>query len=233
MLGKNQLNQLSFFEGMKGETLDCLWQSGMVLECAKGTVLMRAKEPVQYVYFQMTGKSIEYNLTHDGKRKILFVFGSGIMLNEHVLNTHITSFYCETIEKSRIFRIPSSEFKKIMMKDFELTRRAFEAQERKIWRLSHQLKNTMSGIYLERKMAAKLWKLSRDFGIPKEDGIEIDINLPITFLADMLGVPRETASRVCSTLVENGMIQMNKKRIRIPDPARLSYFYKTGKMTQK
>lgn len=58
-----------------------------------------------------------------------------------------------------------------------------------------------------------LWKLARDFGFETEEVIEIDINLSITFLADMLGTSKETTSRICSFLVENGLIKINKKRI--------------------
>jgi len=147
-----------------------------------------------------------------------------------VLNNHPSFIYCETIEKSKIFSVPVTEFIRIMESDFSLTQKILEAQERKIWRLSHQLKNTMSSIYLERKLAAKLWKLSRDFGIPTEQGIEIDVNMTITFLADMLGVPRETTSRVCSVLVEHGLIAINKKRITISDPQKMAQFYKTGQI---
>ena len=110
-----------------------------------------------------------------------------------------------------------------------LTRRILAAQERKIWRLGHQLKNTMGSIYLERKLAAKLWKLSRDFGVPGKRGLEIDIHMTVTFLADLLGAPRETTSRVCKTLAEHGLIRMEKKRICIPDRERMARFYKTGR----
>ena len=51
-------------------------------------------------------------------------------------------------------------------------------------------------------------------------------------LADMLGVPRETTSRVCSTLTEAGLIVIKKKRIFIPDPALMAHFYKTGEIAQ-
>lgn len=207
----NPLTEMAVFHGVAPETVEYLWKVGKVYEYPKGTVLIRGKEPVAYVYIQMSGKSILYNLTHNGNRKILFVFGRDMLLNEHVFNHHLTSIYCETIEKSEIFMIPVAEFTKQMAIDFKLTENVLEAQERKMWRLSHQLKNTMSSIYLERKLASKLWKLSRDFGIDKEYGREIDINMSITFLADMLGVSRETTSRVCSTLVEQGLIQVNKK----------------------
>ena len=125
--------------------------------------------------------------------------------------------------------IGSADFLQIMSDDFELTKNVLAAQERKIRRLSHQLKNTTSSIYLEKKLAAKLWKLSRDFGVQTEEGIEIDLNLSVTFLADMLGVPRETTSRACSVLADNGLIHMNRKRIMILDPKKITRFYRTGK----
>ena len=144
-------------------------------------------------------------------------------------NEHETSLFCESIENSSVLEIPISAFMEAMKRDFLLTRRVISAQERKIWRLGHQLKNTMGSIYLERKLAAKLWKLSRDFGVQKKSGLEIDINMSVTFLADLLGAPRETTSRVCKNLAGHGLITMEKKRICIVDRNRMARFYKTGK----
>ena len=225
----NQLKTLEIFQGIGQETVEKLARAGKISELDKGTILLRAKEPVASVYFQVSGKSIIYNLTHSGKRKILFIYGKGELLNENVFNKRTTSIYAETIDKSKIFIIPCIQFVEIMKEDFMLTKNIMEAQEKKIWRLSHQLKNTMSSIYLERKLAAKLWKLARDFGVQTEQGIEIDVNMSVTFLADMLGVPRETTSRACSVLIDNGLIKMNKKRIIIADSEKMSHFYKTGK----
>lgn len=229
---KKHVNQLEIFKGIDPKTMEKLTKAGTIQDVSKGTLLMRAREPVSMVYFQLTGKSVIYNLTHDGKRKILFIFGHGVLLNEHLFNNHTSSTYCETMEKSKVLTFPVQEFAEAMAADFQLTKQVLEAQERKIWRLSHQLKNTTSSIYLERKLAAKLWKLSRDFGVETEHGIEIDVNMTITFLADMLGVPRETTSRVCSTLTEAGLIVIKKKRIIISDPAKMAHFYKTGEITQ-
>lgn len=229
---KKHVNQLEIFKGIDPKTMEKLTKIGTIQDVSKGTLLMRAREPVSMVYFQLTGKSVIYNLTHDGKRKILFIFGHGVLLNEHLFNNHTSSTYCEMMEKSKVLAFPVQEFAEAMAADFQLTKQVLEAQERKIWRLSHQLKNTTSSIYLERKLAAKLWKLSRDFGVETEEGIEIDMNLSITFLADMLGVPRETTSRVCSTLTEAGLIIIKKKRIYISDPAKMAHFYKTGEIAQ-
>lgn len=229
---RKHVSQLDVFEGLQPKTIEKLVKYGKIVEVHKGELLMRARESVEFVYFQLTGKSVVYNLTQDGKRKILFIFGNGALLNEHVFNNHVAATYCEAMERCKVLAFPTQEFVSVMAEDFELVTRIVGAQERKIWRLSHQLKNTTSSIYLERKLAAKLWKLSRDFGKETEDGIEIDINMTITFLADMLGVSRETTSRVCSTLTENGLIVINKRRIIIPVPARMAHFYKTGEIAQ-
>ena len=230
MKKRNLLAKLPLFQGVSHETLEQLWSQGRVDSFPKGSILVRAREPLQTIFIQLTGKSIIYNLTHTGKRKIIFVFGPGALLNEHVLNFHDASLYCETIEASRIYVIPSSWFLDSMEKDFGLARAVLEAQERKLWRMGHQLKNTMGSIYIERKLAAKLWKLSRDFGKTTPEGIEIDIRLTITFLADMLGAPRETTSRLCKNLSEAGLIRMDKRRIIIINPEKLSHFDKTGEV---
>lgn len=230
MPDKNLLLRLGVFENVPEVTLEKLWNRGKVERCAKGRIIIRAKEALETIYIQLSGKSIVYNLTHTGKRKILFVFGAGMLLNEHVLNEHDSAMYCETIEQSEIFAVSAAEFMALMEEDFSLVKTVMVVQERKIWRLGHQLKNTMGSIYMERKLAAKLWKLSRDFGFSTPDGIEIDINMTVTFLADMLGAPRETTSRLCKALADYGLIRMNNRRIVIIDPERISQFYKTGKI---
>ncbi|MBQ9991153.1 MAG: Crp/Fnr family transcriptional regulator [Lachnospiraceae bacterium] len=225
---KDQLRRLEIFAGIAPETMEGLKQAGRFSDVPKGAVLIRAREEAPCVFFQLSGKSIVYNLTHSGQRKILFIFGSGALLNERILNHHTSGVFCEVYESGSIFRIPVTEFIALMEKDFVLTTNILEAQEKKLWRLSHQLKNTAGGIYLEKKLASKLWKLARDFGIPVEKGIEIDMNLSVTFLADMLGVPRETTSRACGMLVEYGLIKAEKKRITILDSEKMSAFYKNG-----
>ncbi len=225
---KSILAGMDIFAGVLSETMEELVRAGSVLEADKGVILIHARQEAPGVFFQLSGKSIVYNLTHSGQRKILFIFGKGALLNERILNHHTSGVFCEAFEKSRIFKVPLAEFVTLMEKDIVLAKNILETQEKKLWRLSHQLKNTTGGIYLEKKLASKLWKLARDFGIPTARGIEIDMNMPISFLADMLGVSRETTSRACSVLIDYGLIMVEKKRITIVNSEKMSAFYKTG-----
>lgn len=227
-----RLKTCTSLKDVRPGSLKAVWGLGHLKQFGKGEVILRAKEEFNHIYFLLSGKVVQYNLTHLGKRKILFVLGAGSLLNDHVFNSHASSIYCESIEQCMVFAIPKDDFIKLMEMDFTLVQGVMCEQEKKLWRLSHQLKNTVGSIYMERKLAAKLWKLARDFGIRtgKDDEIEIDLNISVTFLADMLGAPRETASRLCKSLSDMGLIRIMKKRITVRDPEKLAHFYKTGEI---
>lgn len=227
-MNENKLTTLPFFRVLLPETNRTLWENGQVRQFAKRRLLFRAGDLIQTLHFQLSGKSCIYTMTPSGQRKIHFVCGKGELLNQNTLNPSVCASYCEMMEDSQIFSVPSEVVARCMRSDFELVRSLVGAQERKIWRLEHQLKNTVSSIYMERKLAAKLWKLARDFGVPREEGVEIDLDLSVSFLADMLGVPRETTSRLRSALVRGGLISVRGKRVTIVDSEGMLRLYHEG-----
>lgn len=227
-----QVEELAILSGLQSTTVQEIIKHGKVVEVKKGTIIMRYRESVDQIYIQLSGKSMEYVLTHQGRRKILFILGVGSLLNGYIFNDINSSVYCVTLEKSEFLIIPIDDFEKIMAKDFQLTKKVIMNQEKKFGRLSHQLKNTTSNISMEKKLLAKLWKLSRDFGQDTNEGREIDLNMSITFLADLLGASREAASRLCRNLVNEGYIKIHKKRFTILNAQELaSYFKKENPVT--
>ena len=223
---KQKADALWFLKHSAEHTRTRFLELGKTVFCQKGTCCLRARETNHQIFFLLSGKAAVYNLTSCGNRKILFVLGADSMVNES-LTGNISTIFCETLEPCHLYVISRDVLLSLMGQDFGLTRALLSYQEKKIWRLEHQLKNTVGSIYLERKLASKLWKLARDFGIPTEHGVLIDMDLSITFLADLLGAPRETTSRVCKKLSDRGLILMKKKRICIPDPVKISHFYKS------
>ena len=112
-----------------------------------------------------------------------------------------------------------------MKKDYELTKIVIDSLTIKVRRLYRQLKNS-TPIKVEKKVAAKLWKLSKDYGIESEDGTLINLKISITYLADMFGAPRETISRALKILQEKDLIIFEKKKIVVIDMDRLASFFK-------
>ena len=112
-----------------------------------------------------------------------------------------------------------------MKNDFELTKIFIKSQAIKVRRLYRQMKNS-TPIKVEKRVAAKLWKLAKDYGEEVEDGTLINLNISVTYLADMFGAPRETISRALKFLTKEELITHDNKKIIIRDKDRLSKFFK-------
>ncbi len=212
------------------KTFNFLMNHSIEKEYKKGEFCFRGKEKLSSIYIMVSGRAIIYNLTHNGQRKILYILGKGQILNESVVSKQPSSVFCEVITDSKILQIPANIFLEAMKNDFDFNLAVIKSHERRIWRLSHQLKNTTGSTQMEKKLAAKIWKLARDFGTQTDEGILIAFPITITFLADFLGTPRETASRLCKILSNEGLIRIQKnKQILVLDAEGLSDFYKKEK----
>lgn len=230
---KKSLAKIPLFKGIRPETMEILSTYGEIRSMNKGSICFRARETTSHIYILLNGRAIIYNLTNQGQRKIIYILGDGQLLNESMMMEHPPGTFCEIIEPSFVFAIRKSYFVRLLKHDYQLTENVLRSYEKRIWRLSHQLKNTTGSTNLEKKLAAKLWKLARDFGKKTQSGILIDVNLSITFLADLLGAPRETVSRLCKSLVSRGLIQMERKKITVIDSEGLANFYKKGKVKKE
>lgn len=219
-----RIEQLWLLKDLRDETRSQFLQLGRIAVYPKGHLCLRGQEENSDIFFILDGKVQIYTLTKCGKKKILFVLGRDNIANDSILYPSKVIF-CETMEQCRFYLIRRELLLSLMEKDFPLTKALLEYQERKVFRLEHQLQNTVGSIYLERRLASKLWKLARDYGRPTDKGTLIDMDLSVTFLADLLGAPRETTSRVCKKLADQGLIFMEKKRIYIPDMERMAVFH--------
>ena len=228
----NRLESVPLFQSISPQLLEDIWHSGKVVKFEKNTNCFRAKEKNDCIYILLEGVASIYNLTHCGKRKTIFCLGKGELLNDCITPQIVLSVNCSTMVRSEIFVIRATVLERFMASNFELVQALMREMERKVWRMGHQLKNTMGSIYMERKLAAKLWKLGRDFGKEDEKGLYIDIPLSITELADFLGAPRETTSRIFKLLSSYHLVEMEHKRIYILSPEAMATFYKKGIVPQ-
>ncbi len=74
-------------------------------------------------------------------------------------------------------------------------------------------------------MAAKLWKLAKDYGEYEKNGEVIKLNITVTYLSEMLGSSRETISRALKELRNKELIYYEGKKIIIKDRNKLSKFF--------
>ena len=217
--------ELEIFKNIKEETIEGLIACGYKKLYKKGEHLFRDKDEVANIYVVFRGKVSLYKLNEDAQKKIVFILGKNKVVNGVIIEDFKSSINCEAFEESEILCFNRKEFISLMEKDFELAKVIINSLAIKVRRLYRQMKNSVP-IKFEKRVAAKLWKLSKDYGIQGKKGTVIDLNISITYFADMFGASRETISRSINLLQKEGLVIVEGKKFIIPDRDRLSRYFK-------
>lgn len=222
------LMKLEFFQNINERTLNEIMSHSEIKKYNSGHILFYDKETVNIIYFLVNGSVSLYKMNENGQKKVIFILDRGKILNDVIINDMPASINCEVISNSEILGIDKNKLMTIMKTDFELCKNIINSLSMKTRRMYRQLKNTPSSVKVEKKLAAKLYKLGRDYGIKCDDGIMINMDLTITYIADLLGSPRETVSRAMKVLQKKNLVIYENKRIKVPDLNNLTIFFKTS-----
>jgi CRP/FNR family cyclic AMP-dependent transcriptional regulator len=218
-----EIKSLDLFKGAKEDTLEKFLYNCEKVKINKGKILFLEREDVKNIYIVLRGKVTMYRTTSEGQKRIIYVLTEGTIINEVIFDGITASICCEAFENTEIISISRVELLKIMENDFEFTKAIINSMSKKIRRLYRQLKNT-TVIRVDKKVAAKLWKLSLDYGKDHEEGVAIDLKITITYLAEMLGHPRETISRAMKVLESEGLVKNVDKKIVVNRDKLLEYY---------
>jgi len=224
-ISSDDFNGFPPFEKVNKSTLRLLQMKAFKVKLVKGEKLFCEKDKVDKIYIVLSGKVTMYKISEDGQKRVVYILGRGDFINEVIFDNLPASISCEAFEDSYILYFFRNDLLEIMEQDFNFTHIIINSMAKKIRRLYRQLKNTVP-IKMDKKLAAKLWKLSRDYGVKTEEGTVIDLSISITYLAEMLGSTRETISRCMKSFEKKGMIKFNHKKIIVIDPEVLSMYFR-------
>ncbi len=190
----------------------------------KKEILFNEREIVNKVYFLKQGKMSIFKMNENGERKIIFILRSGEMVNEVNFDSiKTTTIGCEAFDKSTILECNAKDFINIMENDFTLTKNILMNTQNINRRLYRQLKNSIS-IRIDKKLAAKLYRMGKEFGINKGEWTLLNVNLTITYIADMLGCKRESLSRAMKILQDENLVKIEGKKVYIKRDELSTYF---------
>lgn len=190
-------------------------------------ILFNERDIVNKVYFLKSGKISIFKMNENGERKIIFILRSGEMINEISFdNTKSTTIGCEAFDKAIILECKVKDFIKVMEEDFTLTKNILISTQNRNRRLYRQLKNSIS-IRIDKKLAAKLYRIGKEFGVCKGEWTLLNVNLTITYIADMLGCKRESLSRAMKILQDEKLVKIEGKKVYIKKDELSSYFKST------
>lgn len=222
----DKMRKIPSFSQCSDKTLKAILDENLIKNFSKGEQVFCDKEKLQYLYFAIEGHFSIYKLNNLGEKKVSFVLGQGSLLNDSVGGNLPSSIHCEAFSDGEVLMLPKKLIRELMLEDEGLLFALMEELEEKIRRLYRQSKNISSAIRMDKKLAAKLWKLSKDYGKTCDKGICIELELSHAYLADLLGTTRETLSRQMKVLSEQGLVIQEGKHIYIPSRDDLNGYFK-------
>lgn len=217
------LRSIPFFQGLSEDRLESLSGKLLLQNCRAGQRLEDGQ-----IYFVYRGIAAVYTLTKTGSRKILFFQGPGQLLSHNAFGTKPNMLFYEIMENAILLSVDPDVFAGLVREDAALSEALLRHYEVQLWRMGHQLKNTAGYMPIERKLAIKLQKLIREFGVPTAEGTRLRFPLTVTQLADFVGVPRETVSRALKKLSDWRLIRRSGRYFAIPDAQRLAEYCRSG-----
>lgn len=218
------MNDIEVFQNIKQESKNKLKEILKVKKIPKKQIIFYEREQTDKIYFIKEGKVTLFKINESGERKIIFILSKGQMINEVFGSENKTNaISCETFEKCTLLECNSKDFSKIMENDFTLTMNVINHIQTLNRRLYRQLKNSIS-IRMDKKLAAKLYRMGKEFGIEEDGWTLINANLTITYIADMLGCKRETLSRAMKILQDENLVKMQNKKVYIKKDELSIYF---------
>lgn len=223
---KQAMENINVLTAASAASMAALVPFAVLRRLKKGEHLFHDRDRVRRFFFIADGIAALYKLNNDSEKKVLFVYGAGAMINEELTDGKPTSVACELLADSWVVCIEREKFLAVCERDSMLAKALMDSMSLKVRRLCHQMKNTPNTVLGDRRIASKLWKLSRDFGVPCAKGTRINFDLTITYLAHMLGSKRETVSRQLKTLIGKGLVIIGKNTFIIPDRDKLMHYFK-------
>lgn len=194
---------------------------GVLKRYKKNELIFREREDVARIYFVVCGYAALFRLNCHCDKRILFICGNGELLNEIILENPEASNSAQAFVEAVVLSFSRNQFLAMMQCDFAFSKAVLDSAAKKIRRLYHQIANASGMFLLERQVASKIWKMARDFGEQTQEGVLISFEMPVTFLADMVGSKRESVSRAVRKLKEKGVLKIKKNRFLVPDMDRL------------
>ncbi|WP_294096345.1 Crp/Fnr family transcriptional regulator [uncultured Cetobacterium sp.] len=196
------------------ECLNDLLRVSHCQEYKVGETLFLEHSFCENVYFVISGNVTVYKDNSDGKRKIIYLLGEDSFLNDTMVydESEKTSVSCDAFTDVKTLVIPVKELRRLIVKHPDLAILIIKSLSKKTKRLYRQLKNTTT-ISMDKKIAAKLWKLAKDFGYEANEYHGFTVKVNNTYLADMLGTNRETVSRGVKKLKELGLVKVENNSI--------------------
>jgi CRP-like cAMP-binding protein len=216
------LSMLPLFQEMRPEELQRLAQGSQLREFARGADVFRIGAPCNEFHVTVSGQVKLFAISPAGQEKIIELVGPGnsfaealmFMQRPYIINAQaLTDTLMLSVSRAAVMREINGDPQFCMRMLAGLSRRL------------HGLVNDVQAYSLHSGVERVIGYLMRD--LPEEGAsAAASVLLPVSkaSIASRLSMTPEYFSKVLRELEDQGLIEVDKREIRIPDPQRLTRY---------
>jgi len=178
----------------------------------KNQVIFLEEETGNYMYLVLSGKVKVSKAGAGGRETILAIHRTGDFFGEmSLLDGKTAPATVSAMEDSKIISLSGADFHKYLMHNEKVLLQIINVlcgRLRQVWQTQ-----SISSSSAEAKIRMGIYQLSKRHGIQDAHGTIIDLKITHQELAEMVGTSRETVTRVLARLREEGIIEIEQRRI--------------------
>jgi CRP/FNR family transcriptional regulator, cyclic AMP receptor protein len=182
----------------------------------KNQVIFLEEETGNYMYLVLSGKVKVAKAGTGGKETILAIHRSGDFFGEmSLLDGKTAPATVSAMEDSKIISVSGTDFHKYLLHNEKVMLQIIQvlcARLRQVWQTQ-----SLSSSTADARIRMGVYQLAKRHGIRDAHGTIIDLKITHQELAEMVGSSRETVTRVLTRLREQGIIEIDQRRITLLD----------------
>jgi len=215
--------RVSIFSKLSQTDIEDLTKIAMAKKYAPDKAVFFQGDPSDSLYILVKGSVKVAQASEDGHEKILDILGPGEIFGEFaMLDGHPRSATVTTCEPTELALISRSEFRDFVSTRPEILWKVLASLCERVRKTSTDMLE-LSSREVPYRLLAALSQLAEKHGQVAADGsCLIGGNFGINDLVAMVGSSREIVSRLLHRYQEEGLIELGKNKLIIPDPKALA-----------
>jgi CRP/FNR family cyclic AMP-dependent transcriptional regulator len=215
------LQQIPLFADMPQDQLQSLTGALERRIYRKGQIILHQGDPGDSLFVVVSGRVRIYTLSSEGHELSVWICDEGDFFGEMALLTgEPRSAYAQAMQHTDVLILNRQAFRSFLLANPLAAIHTIEALSQRLRRTTESAEGLVS-LSVAQRIARKLLELMERYGVQQEDGVLIDLHLSQEAIATLVGTSRESANRALGTLRDEGIVQVDRARIRVIRPDRL------------
>lgn len=216
------LQQIPLFAGLPGEQLRALARGMNRRRYAKGQTILQQGEEGDSLFIIVSGRVRIYTQSAEGHELSVWICDKGDFFGEMALLSGEPRSACaKAMQTTDVLVLHRQAFRQFLLSTPQAAIHIIEILSMRLRHTTESAGGLMS-LSVTQRVARTLLQLVERYGADAGDaGVIIDLDLSQEAIATLVGTTRESANRALSSLRDQGIVQIDRARIRVLQPGRL------------